>query len=139
DEFFERAQSELHADVVALGHTRDDQAETVLLRLTRGAGPRGLAGMHPRNGCVIRPLLACRREELRTWLAERSHAFVDDESNQDVTIPRNRVRAELLPLLETYFNPGIVDVLADQAELARDEWAWMESVATTQLVARGFQ
>jgi tRNA(Ile)-lysidine synthase len=58
--FFERARSASGADAVALGHTRDDQAETVLLRLMRGAGPRGLAGMHPKNGHVIRPLLGCR-------------------------------------------------------------------------------
>ena len=129
-EFFAQARRHFSADLVALGHTRDDQAETVLLRLTRGAGPRGLAGMHPRNASVIRPLLACRRAELRTWLADRSHTFVDDESNQDVNIPRNRVRAELLPLLESRFNPGIVDVLADQAEIAREAWAWMDAMAS---------
>jgi tRNA(Ile)-lysidine synthase len=134
-EFFDLARRHFSADLVALGHTRDDQAETVLLRLTRGAGPRGLAGMHPRNAAVIRPLLACRRPELRAWLAERSHAFVDDESNQDVSIPRNRIRAELLPLLETRFNPGIVDVLADQAEVVREAWAWMDAMAS-DLAAR---
>jgi len=134
-EFFDLARRHFSADLVALGHTRDDQAETVLLRLTRGAGLRGLAGMHPRNGAVIRPVLACRRQELRDWLAERSHPFVDDESNQDVSIPRNRIRAELLPLLETRFNPGIVDVLADQAEVAREAWAWMDAM-TSDLAAR---
>jgi len=127
--FFERARATLDADVVALGHTRDDQAETVLLRLTRGAGPRGLAGMHPRNGRVIRPLLGCRRQDLRAWLDERTLPFVEDETNQDVNIPRNRVRAELMPLLAMRFNPGIVDVLADQADLARDASAWMETMA----------
>jgi len=90
-EFFERARAASGADIVALGHTRDDQAETVLLRLTRGAGPRGLGGMHPRNGFIVRPLLSCRRHELRGWLADQSQAFVEDESNGDVSIPRNRV------------------------------------------------
>src|SRR5438034_1603322 len=136
--FFACARVRLDADVVALGHTRDDQAETFLLRLLRGAGSRGLAAMHPRSGFIVRPLIDCRRRELRAYLEERHVSYVDDETNDDVAIPRNRVRAELLPLLERRFNPGIVDVLADQAELARDEWAWMESVAT-QLVARGFQ
>ena len=65
-EFLERARVELDADVVALGHTRDDQAETFLLRLIRGAGARGLAGMHPKHGAVIRPLLECRRAQLRS-------------------------------------------------------------------------
>ena len=68
--FFERARALAGADVVALGHTRDDQAETFLLRLTRGAGPRGLGGMYPRNGDIVRPLLACRRGGPRA-MAER--------------------------------------------------------------------
>ena len=134
-EFFERARVAAGADVVALGHTRDDQAETVLLRLARGAGPRGLAGMHPRNGRIVRPLLGCRRQDLRAWLDERQLQFVEDATNQDVSIPRNRVRAELLPLLEARFNPGIVDVLADQAEVTRDAWAWMDAMAA-ELEAR---
>src|SRR4029077_13370163 len=127
--FFARARIAAGADVVALGHTRDDQAETVLLRLTRGAGSRGLAGMHPKNGLIVRPLLGCRRQELRAWLSERSQPFVEDESNQDVSIPRNRVRAELMPLLEARFNPRIVDVLADQAEIAREVYEWIDSTA----------
>jgi tRNA(Ile)-lysidine synthase len=127
--FLERARADLRADVVALGHTRDDQAETFLLRLLRGAGARGLAAMHPRHGPVIRPLLDCRRSELVTYLGSRSIAFVYDESNEDVTIPRNRVRHELLPLLEARFNPSIVDALADEAVMARDEWRWLQSSA----------
>jgi tRNA(Ile)-lysidine synthase len=128
-EFFERARVQTQADLVALGHTRDDQAETVLLRLLRGAGPRGLAGMYPHKGCVVRPLLGCRRRDLREWLAGRHVSFAEDESNQDVAIPRNRVRAELLPLLESRFNPSVVDTLADEAELARETWEWMEAEA----------
>ena len=124
-EFFDRARLHFRADAVAVGHTRDDQAETFLLRLLRGAGPRGLSAMHPRNGHVIRPLLDCRRADLRAYLAQRAIAFVEDETNSDVAIPRNRVRAELLPLLEQRFNPSVVDALASQAELARDEWMWM--------------
>jgi tRNA(Ile)-lysidine synthase len=133
--FFERARLHFRADVVALGHTRDDQAETVLLRLIRGAGPRGLAAMYPRKDRVVRPLLDCRRDELRAWLAtrmsqgDRAADYVDDESNADVTIPRNRVRAELMPLLEERFNPNIVDVLADEAEMARETWLWLQRVA----------
>src|SRR6185436_17815510 len=93
--FFERARQHFRADVVALGHTRHDQAETVLLRLIRGAGPRGLAAMYPKKDRVVRPLLDCRRDELRAWLAtrmsqgDRAADYIDDESNADVTIPRN--------------------------------------------------
>src|SRR5262249_6117007 len=106
-EFFERARGRVQADVVALGHTRDDQAETFLLRMLRGAGVQGLAGMYPRRGAIVRPLLGCRREELRDYLRARGTAYVDDRSNADVAITRNRVRAELMPLLEARFNPGI--------------------------------
>ena len=141
-EFFEQARVHFEADTVALGHTRDDQAETFLLRLIRGAGPRGLSGMHPRRDGVIRPLLDCRRAALRALLEQRGVPFVLDESNEDVSIPRNRVRAELLPLLEHRFNPSIVDVLADEAALAREEWHWMEAVAreaAPAVVSRPFQ
>jgi tRNA(Ile)-lysidine synthase len=127
--FFARAAADASADAVAVGHTRDDQAETFLLRLLRGAGPRGLAAIHPRNGAIIRPLIGCRRSELRAWLAERGISYVDDESNEDVSIPRNRVRAELLPLLERRFNPAIVDVLGDEAELAREAWQLIDDAA----------
>ena len=126
-EFYGRAHAHFAADCVAVGHTRDDQAETFLLRLLRGAGSRGLAAMHPRNGDVIRPLLACRRVDLTAYLDTRGIAHVEDETNRDVDIPRNRVRVELLPLLEARFNPNVVDVLANQSELARHEWLWMES------------
>ncbi len=126
--FFERARRYFGADVVALGHTTDDQAETFLLRLIRGAGARGLAAMHPRTGTIIRPLLDCRRLDLRAWLGARGLGFVHDESNEDVSVPRNRIRAELVPLLERRFNPGIVGVLAGEADLARDEWQWMEAL-----------
>ena len=134
-EHFMRARRDGGADLIALGHTRDDQAETFLLRLLRGAGPRGLASMHPRNGSIVRPLLACRRDALREWLVDRRVAFADDETNADVEIPRNRVRLELLPLLAARFNLGIVDILADEAELARDAWKWMDDEAAA-LAAR---
>jgi tRNA(Ile)-lysidine synthase len=137
-EFLERARVELHADVVAVGHTRDDQAETFLLRLIRGAGPRGLAAIHPRNGSIVRPLLDCRRAELREFLAARGISYVEDESNDDVSIPRNRVRAELLPLLSDRFNPAIVDILAREADLDRELWKWLESAAADYEQAEPF-
>jgi tRNA(Ile)-lysidine synthase len=124
---YRRALDHFNAEVVALGHTRDDQAETFLLRLLRGAGARGLAGMHPRRDAIVRPLLDCYRKDL---LEAHGIAYLRDETNDDVRIPRNRVRAELLPLLRDRFNPSIVDVLADEASLARDEWQWMEAEMT---------
>ena len=116
--------------MIALGHTRDDQAETLLLRLTaRRRARRGLAGMHPRNGAIVRPLLCCRRHELRQFLAARRIGYVEDETNADVRIPRNRVRAELLPLLSAGSIRRIVDVLCGEAELAREMWLWLEESA----------
>ena len=138
--FFARARDRFHADLVALGHTRDDQAETFLLRLVRGAGPRGLAAMYPRHEWVVRPLLCCGREELRGWLAtrrlegDRATEYVDDESNADVRIPRNRIRAALIPLLKDRFNPAIVDVLASEAEMARETWDWLQAEADATAV-----
>jgi tRNA(Ile)-lysidine synthase len=120
--FLEVARAAFTADVVALGHTKDDQAETFLLRLLRGAGTKGLASMHPRAGAAIRPLLETRRGALRQYLARHAIAYVADASNDDVSIPRNRVRAELLPLIERRFNPSIVDVLANEAEIARGQY-----------------
>jgi tRNA(Ile)-lysidine synthase len=127
--FLERARLQLGADVVALGHTRDDQAETFLLRLLRGAGSRGLGSMHPQRDTLIRPLLDCRRADLQTYLQEHAIPFVHDETNDDVSVPRNRVRAELLPLLEKRFNPSIVDALAEESELAREEYQYLDSAA----------
>lgn len=124
---FARARAHFAADRVAVAHTRDDQAETFLLRLLRGAGPRGLAGIWPRHGEIVRPLLDCSRAELQEFLGARGWSFVDDETNADVTIPRNRVRAELLPRLAADFNPNIVEVLAREADLARDVWSWLEN------------
>src|SRR5262249_57983472 len=90
-EFFARARPHLGADVIALGHTRDDQAETFLLRLLRGAGPRGLAGMYPQHDFVIRPLLACRRHELRTYLDERQLPSIAHEPDDHTAIPTHRI------------------------------------------------
>ncbi|MGE4055946.1 MAG: tRNA lysidine(34) synthetase TilS, partial [Vicinamibacterales bacterium] len=132
-EFFERARRYFGADVVATGHTRDDQAETFLLRLVRGAGARGLAAIHPRRDAIVRPLLDCRRTDLRQYLEGRGFSYVHDATNDDVGIPRNRVRAELLPLLEQRFNPDIVEALAGAADVARDEWRWLSEAAADAL------
>jgi tRNA(Ile)-lysidine synthase len=127
------AAGRLGAGRVALGHTLDDQAETVLLRLLRGAGSKGLAGMHPRNGPFIRPLLDLRRHLLSAFLAAAGHAFRIDTSNDDRRIPRNRIRAELLPWLAREFNPRITEVLGMEAELAREDWRFLESAANALL------
>ena len=122
--FFARAAAELGAGRVALGHTIDDQAETVLLRLIRGAGAAGLSGMRPRVGVLVRPLLEVGRAELRRYLADGKIPFREDASNADLRVPRNRVRHELLPQLRTY-SPRVVEALARQADIARADEAWL--------------
>jgi tRNA(Ile)-lysidine synthase len=128
-EFFAAAAVRLGADRVALGHSLDDQAETVLLRLLRGAGSRGLAGIFPRQGLFVRPLLETPRADLRSYLEDRGQTFRVDASNADLTIPRNRVRAELLPWLAQSFNPQVAQRLSDQADVARADWQFIEDTA----------
>src|SRR5262245_58269394 len=127
--FFERAAASLSADAIAVAHTIEDQAETFLLRLLRGAGSRGLGAIRPKAGRVIRPLLEIERAALRAYLAEAGQAFCEDATNRDVSIPRNRVRHEVIPYLESHFSPAITKVLAREASVARDEEEFLRSEA----------
>lgn len=128
-EFFERGAARLGADLIATGHTRDDQAETFLLRVLRGAGASGLAGIRPKRGRVVRPLLDVRRRELEAFLARRRQPFRTDSSNQDLRIPRNWVRHRLLPLLAGHLGSDVAEVLAREAAVLRDEDEWLERLA----------
>ncbi len=141
-EFFQRAASRLRATAVAVAHTKDDQAETFLLRLLRGAGPRGLGGMHPRSGIVVRPFIEASRGDVRAFLRERHIDFREDASNDDRQIPRNRIRHELLPLLEQRFAPGIVDVLDRAGAIAREDAEFLDGAANAaveRLISRSSQ
>ncbi|HUI06563.1 MAG TPA: tRNA lysidine(34) synthetase TilS [Verrucomicrobiae bacterium] len=110
---------------LALAHTADDQVETFLFRLLRGAGVPGLVGIWPERQMgplrVIRPLLRVRRTEVLAYLRERGLPYREDASNADTRFTRNRIRHELLPLLEREYNPAIRDVLLNTAEILRDE------------------
>ncbi len=128
--FLEATAHDRQATRVAVAHTLNDQAETVLLRLCRGAGPVGLAGIYPRAGLVIRPLLDVRRLELEAWLAAERLASRDDPTNRDLSIPRNRIRHELLPYLARHAGEGILEVLARQAVIAREDADYLEHAAT---------
>ena len=119
--FLEEAADHLIADAIAVAHSLDDQAETFLLRLIRGSGPRGLAGILPRAGRVVRPLIEIPRADLRQYVEERQLAWREDATNDDLGIPRNRVRHELIPYLEREFSPGIAAVLAREAAIARED------------------
>jgi tRNA(Ile)-lysidine synthase len=129
--FFDEVAATHGARCVALAHHADDQAETVLLRLLRGAGGSGLAAMLPRSadGRYVRPMLRVTRQEIERYLGERNLTYRTDSSNRDTRFLRNRVRHELLPLLAGY-NPNIAARLAGTAEaLAADE-ALLSEVVT---------
>ena len=130
-QFFESFLQRQALNVVATGHTMDDQAETVLMRVLRGAGTRGLGGIYPRKqalGCdgkrigyVVRPLLGTRRTEVRDYLRDRHQSWREDATNADLQYARNRVRHGLIPLIETRFKPTVVAALGQLAEVARAE------------------
>jgi tRNA(Ile)-lysidine synthase len=116
---------------VATGHTLDDQAETVLMRVIRGSGMRGLGGIHPRLaveddygemcGEIVRPLLTIPRLELQRYLVDLGQGWREDSTNADERFTRNRVRKLVVPLLEKEFNPSVAENLAELAEIARGE------------------
>lgn len=117
---FTAAAARLDGSRVATAHTADDQAETVLLRLLRGTSSRGLSGIRAVRGLYVRPLLACRRTELRAWLSAAGETWCEDVTNADRAIARNRVRHDLLPVIEQ-IAPGAVPALARAAALAQDD------------------
>jgi len=117
-------------DKVATAHTANDQAETVLLRLIRGAGTRGLGGIHPvLEGGVVRPFLTIKRSEVETEIAARGLACRTDASNRELRFARNRLRQKVLPLLESEFNPRVVESFAGFADRARDDDLYLEEQA----------
>jgi tRNA(Ile)-lysidine synthase len=124
-------------DKIATGHTLDDQAETVLMRVVRGTGLRGLGGIYPRivveledgegHGEIVRPQLGIRRRELEKYLEDLKQTWREDLSNSDAKFTRNRVRKLVLPLLEREFNPAVAENFAELAEIARDEEDYWEN------------
>jgi tRNA(Ile)-lysidine synthase len=129
-----RAADELGCGWLATGHTLDDQAETVLLQLLRGAGPDGLAGMTVRSGRLLRPLLGVRRAETRDCCAAIGVDWREDPTNREPGPLRNRVRQRLLPLLEE-LRPGAAVTLARAAALAADERDWLDPLVAAALAA----
>ncbi len=147
-QFFRHLLLEGRLNRIATGHTLDDQAETVLLKIVRGAGGRGLAGVYPelpvssqlstlssqqrRNPevSIVRPLLGTRRRDLETYLRVLGQSWREDKSNRDLRHMRNRVRHGILPRLERYLNPAVREALAETAEIARaEEEYWEREIA----------
>jgi tRNA(Ile)-lysidine synthase len=131
--FFREAVASLNADRIAVAHTRDDQAETVVLRLTRGAGTSGLGGMAPRREHIIRPLLDVPRSDLQDYLRQLNETWREDATNLDRSIPRNRVRHEVMPELR-HINAQADAALARAAELLRGDEEFLEKLANAAFV-----
>jgi tRNA(Ile)-lysidine synthase len=120
---------------IAVAHTADDQAETVLAHLLRGTGLAGLGGIHPIAGPVVRPLLTVRRSALRAYLRRKKQNWREDLTNRDTKRMRARIRKKLLPLLEKQFQPAIVEHLTTLADLAREDEAALQSHAELRVLA----
>jgi tRNA(Ile)-lysidine synthase len=134
-EFLDRAAARADADTIAVGHTEDDQAETYLIKLARGAGLAGLGGVYPRRGPVVRPLLEVSRQELQDYLTSSGEAWMDDESNADLDNPRNRVRHRVIPELERAGGGPVRPAIARTAALAREDGQWLDELAAAQFDA----
>ena len=130
--FLRSAAARCGASAVATAHHRDDQAETVLLHLLRGSGVTGLAGMHPSREGIVRPLLCAGRREIADYAAARGIIYREDATNSSTRYLRNRIRLELLPILEEY-NPAISSQLNDTAAICRDEDHLLDEMAGISL------
>ncbi|WP_321517941.1 tRNA lysidine(34) synthetase TilS [uncultured Bacteroides sp.] len=113
-DWFEKMRKELNADVVAVAHHRDDSVETLLLNLIRGTGINGLTGIHPKNNHIVRPLLTVSREDILAYLKEMKQDYVTDSTNLQDEYTRNKIRLNLLPMMET-INPSIKSSLFSTA------------------------
>jgi tRNA(Ile)-lysidine synthase len=133
-EFLRKTAARIGAAKIATGHTMSDQAETLLMRLLRGTGPRGLGGIFPVvEGAVIRPLLEVEREEIEAYLSANGLSYRTDESNLDRRFLRNKVRLQLIPYFKKNFEPRIVPQLCRLAEIIRSEEEFMESAARAEM------
>ena len=119
---FESIMQEQHASAVCIAHHRDDSVETVLLNLIRGTGIKGLTGIKPRNGHIIRPLLCVSRQEIEEWLRSQNQPYVTDSTNLEADYTRNRIRLQVLPTMRS-INPDIDNAIADTAAHLQQAYA----------------
>lgn len=112
---FDKLRTEISADAIAVAHHRDDSAETLLLNLLRGTGIKGLHGIQPRNGCIIRPLLCVGRKDIIEYLKWRGEVYVTDSTNLETDFTRNKIRLEIIPLMQK-INPSVAESIAQTAE-----------------------
>jgi tRNA(Ile)-lysidine synthase len=133
--FLRATATQRGADRIAVGHTADDQAETVLLHLLRGSGLRGLGGMLPVRGPIIRPLIRVPRHAILNYLRARRLPFREDPSNAERRYRRNRMRLDLLPALRQHYNPRLVQALCTTAQLLTDDEVALQAMAHQHFLA----
>lgn len=130
---FDETSHDIGAHRIALGHTADDQAETLLMRLFRGSGPTGLSGIPPVRKNIIRPLIEIGRGEIEKFLDDEKIEHIIDSSNLKENYLRNRIRLSLVPVLKEY-NPDIIETLSKTAAIFRDEEKYFEIIVTKALM-----
>jgi tRNA(Ile)-lysidine synthase len=131
--FLAQCASEHHLDKIAVAHTADDQAETVLAHILRGSGLTGLGGIHPQVDKIVRPLLSVSRSDLRLYLKAHKRTWREDATNRDTSKTRARIRKKLIPLLKKEFQPRIVEHLASLSNHARQDDALLHHLAEERL------
>ncbi len=135
-DFLERTADRIGAAAIATAHTAGDNAETILLHLARGAGLKGLGGIPPCRGRIVRPMLGVTREEVEAWLRERGIGYVTDSSNGSDAFARNRVRRGAVPALESV-NPAFLRAAGQTAALLREDEAYLDGLARDFLRRHG--
>jgi tRNA(Ile)-lysidine synthase len=133
--FLRATAAQLGADRIAVGHTADDQAETVLFHLLRGSGLRGLGGMPPVRMPLIRPLIRVLRRDVLEYLRTQRLPFREDPTNGQRQYTRNRIRLDLLPALRQHYNPRLVQALCTTAQLLADDEAALQAVSHQRFLA----
>ena len=133
-DFLRRIAQSVNARKIAVGHNRNDQAETAIFRFLRGSGIEGLSAIRPAlpDG-IVRPLINCPRELIRGYLKDKAVEWREDSTNTDLHYARNRIRHELIPYLEKHFNPRAVDTLARETGIARETWDYIETQSRSAL------
>lgn len=137
--FLQETYTNLGASKIAVAHTADDRAESVLLNIIRGAGTTGLGSIRPVRGNVVRPLIETTRNDVMAYIEEHGLPFRIDETNTDIRYARNRVRHELIPLLKEHYNPRVIDSLTRLADitLAEDDLLGEQTQSTTRSLLMG--
>jgi tRNA(Ile)-lysidine synthase len=134
-DFLHRVAAASSADRIAVGHTQDDQAETFLLKVIRGAGLAGLGGIYPRRGEIVRPLLDVGRADLRRYLEARGQEWMEDETNANLDNPRNRIRHKVLPELDAAGGARSIPAIARTASIVREDGMWLDELGERRFEA----